>query len=142
MRLLYLSALLILVACRHYQVDTVHRSLSSGPAIQWKTDIEWDEARTTVAGGKVWLLIDGHPFLISEDAVGNYSPIEQADYASHKVPPDALSASRAWWAGNGQTLYVIRQKDELLVYSREYSEVGPRDPPYSLIKLIRYDKKS
>ena len=108
----------------------------------WKTEMDWDEGPTTVGGGKVWLLIDGRQFLISEDPIALYSPIERADFASYKVPNDALGASETWWAGNGQTFYVIRQKNKVLVYSREYSEVGPRDPPFSLIKVIRYDKKS
>ncbi len=43
------------------------------------------------------------------------SPIAAADYQTHQVPADAITAISSWWAGSGDYVYAIPKEDGVLI---------------------------
>jgi hypothetical protein len=139
LHLMLLALVAALTGCAQYQVTTVNHPAPGQTNLVWRTELRWDQKRTTIAGGKVWLVVDGRPLLISEDPFGEYIPIERADYVSRGVPNDAVIACASWWAGFGENLYLIRETDskKLLIYSLQNACGSPYEETYELIKVFR-----
>lgn len=100
----------------------------------WQFDLTIAEDSDTPRG-KVYLLVGSRKVLIFSDAIGAFSVIERADYKSKGVPTTALTACSGWWAGQGQDLYVVRRRKQLIVYIRELDEQAAI-PPYRRLKVI------
>ncbi len=100
----------------------------------WKFDLTIAEDSDTPRG-KVHLLVGSRKVLIFSDAIGVFSVIERADYKSKGVPATALAACSGWWAGQGQDLYVVRRRKQLIVYIRDLDEQA-EIPPYRQLKVI------
>src|SRR4030095_11181108 len=120
--LMFLILFVPLAGCARYQVKTTDHPVRGRPGLIWRTELRWDDDGTAIVrGGKVCLLIEGRTLLISDDPFGPYTPVEVSDYDSYDIPKDALAGGTAWWAGFGETVYVVRQTgpEQLAVYSRQ-----------------------
>lgn len=100
----------------------------------WQFDLKIAEDSDTPRG-KVYLLVGNRKVLIFSDAIGVFNVIERADYKSKGVPATALTACSGWWASQGQDLYVVRRRKQLIVYIRDLDEQAPI-PPYRRLKVI------
>jgi hypothetical protein len=85
--------------------------------------------------GKVFLLVGGRKVLILPDAAAQYSVLDRTDYKSHDVPDTAVTACTGWWAGQGEDMYVLRRKRQLVVFIR-YLDEGVSVPAYKRLKVI------
>ena len=104
------------------------------PAVVWQFDVHLDDHDQPT--GKVWLVVEGKRHLITNDPIGGYWIIAQADFAQQKIPGDAVSACSGWYGGVGEDMYVRVTRDRILVFRREYGETSPEIPPYTLFKTI------
>lgn len=102
--------------------------------VKWTFDIKEDGSGTP--RGKVYLMVGARKIVIRPRAIGDYHEMDRADYKSKRVPAFAITASSAWWAGQGEDLYVIRRGRQLIVYSRQLAEETPPNPRYRRLKII------
>lgn len=110
------------------------KAAQSNVKVEWLFDIKMDNSDNTPRG-KVYLMVGNRKVLIRPDVVGEYHVIERADYKSSKVPASAITACGGWWAGQGEDLYVIRRKRQLVVFIR-YLDEGAPVPAYRRLKII------
>lgn len=106
--------------------------------IKWLFDIKEDSAGTP--RGKVYLIVGERKILIRSHAVGDYHEIDRTDYTSKRVPVAAITACGAWWAGQGEDLYVIQRGRQLIVYVRYLAEERAPNPGYRRLKVIPITK--
>jgi hypothetical protein len=112
--------------------QTVKTTAAAEPNVTWLFDIKENEGTPQ---GKVYLQVGDRKVLLLPDTAGNYSVLERADYRSHGVPAQAITASTGWWAGQGEDLYVIRRGNQLIVFIRDLDE-SARVGAYRRLKVI------
>ena len=133
-RCLFLLALTVFSAAFCQAVpSTPRKALRTEVSVKWVFDIKKNSDDTP--RGKVYLMVGDRKILIRRAVVGDYHVIEPTDYKSSKVPASAIAACGGWWAGQGEDLYVIRRKNQLIVYIRYLDESAPT-PPYRRLKVI------
>jgi photosystem II stability/assembly factor-like uncharacterized protein len=114
------------------------RAPQSDAEIKWMFDIKEDNSGTP--RGKVYLMVGERKTLIRSRAIGEYHEIDRADYKSKRVPSTAITAASAWWAGQGEDLYVTRRGRQLIVYVRSLAEESAPNPRYRRLKVINLTK--
>lgn len=102
--------------------------------VEWLFDIKMDKDDNPT--GKVYLLVGGRKILIRPQAIGQYHVLERTEYKSSDVPASAVAACSAWWAGSGEDMYVLRRKNQLVVFIR-YLDEGVDVSAYRRLKVIR-----
>jgi hypothetical protein len=112
--------------------QNVQATTPAEPKLIWLFDIKENEGTPQ---GKVYLQVGDRKVLLLPDTAGNYSVLERADYRSHGVPAQAITASTGWWAGQGEDLYVIRRGNQLIVFVRDLYE-SARTGAYRRLKVI------
>lgn len=70
---------------------------------------------------QVYLIVNGKKNEIAKIEFG-FSEYLRESYKDAKIPSDALTACRGWWAGAGIDYWVIRKDKELIVMGREIGE--------------------
>jgi hypothetical protein len=83
---------------------------------------------------RIYLKVNGRRIFILR-ASSEFSILAPGDYKTHDVPAGAIAACTGWWAGQGQDLYVVRRKNQLLVYVR-YEDEEADLPGYRRLKVI------
>lgn len=109
------------------------KAIQGDVEVTWQFDIQKDNYGNPQ--GKVFLVADGRKVLIRPKATAEYSVLDRADYQSKDVPAAAITASTGWWAGQGEDMYVIRRKNQLIVFIR-YLDEGTSIPPYKRLKVV------
>ena len=92
--------------------------------------------------GKVWLIVDGKRYMITDDPIGRYRIISPEDYAQKQVPSNAVLACTSWWAGCGEDMYVEVESNHVMVFRREYSETITDIPAYTLFRAFPIKKRA
>ena len=96
-----------------------------------KLEIKWDfrplkPGQYDAPMTDVYLTVNGKSYFVSKIYYSfNESPA--SDYTDNKIPADALSACRGWWAGAGIDYWVTRKDNELTVMGREIGETTDDD---------------
>ncbi|MDH5178273.1 MAG: hypothetical protein OEZ39_19795 [Gammaproteobacteria bacterium] len=102
----------------------------------WHSDSKM-QAEMEIPETTLSLMCNKQIFVILEKQTVTYSEIDKQRYADFKVPADAVTAISGWWAGYGQTIYVIRSGQELKIYYTEYGEEeNPSPLTFTLLKTL------
>lgn len=83
---------------------------------------------------KIYLIVNGRRVFLLR-AGSQFGVLDRQGYESHAVPSTAITACSGWWAGQGQDLYVIRRKRQLVVFIRHLDEQAPIGA-YKRLKVI------
>jgi hypothetical protein len=115
-------------------LGAVKKVSNSQASISWLFDIRNDKYGNP--RGKVFLLVGGRKVLILPNAAAQYRVLDRAEYKSRDVPATAITACTGWWAGQGEDMYVIRHKKQLVVFIR-YLDEGVSVPAFKRLKVIK-----
>ena len=110
----------------------IRKASYSQTNVTWQFDsrrLESDEMDT-----KIYLIVNGRRVFLLR-ASSQFRVLDRRDYGSHAVPSTAITACAGWWAGQGQDLYVIRRKRQLVVFIRYLDEQAPIGA-YQRLKVI------
>ena len=133
LRLLFIFVLTIVSA-----VHSGATPIAPGKAGHAPAGISWQFAERKseydIPDTKVYLVVGGRRIFIFR-ASSHFDVLERQLYRTHDVPASAITACAGWWAGQGQTLYVIRRRRQLIVFFRMLDEQAPVEP-YSRLKVI------
>lgn len=131
---LFLFALTMFSPALGQAEQSAHTKARQGDVkVTWQFEIKKDGDENPQ--GKVYLIVNGRKVLVRPDAGAEYSVVERADYKSRNVPATAITASTGWWAGQGEDMYVLRRKNQLIVYIR-YLDEGSGIGGYRRLKTI------
>lgn len=83
----------------------------------------------------VFLRVGGRRVLVMRQAPDEFHIAAKTEYKTIGIPAQALTACTGWWAGAGDSLYVVRRGHSLIVYRREADEQAP-DLPWKRLKVI------
>src|SRR5262245_47497686 len=108
-------------------LGAVKKASNSQASISWLFETRNDKYGNPRS--KVFLLVDGRKVLILPNAASQYRVLDRADYKSRDVPAAAIAACTGWWAGQGEDMYVIRRKKQLVVFIR-YLDEGVSVPAF------------
>lgn len=102
-------------------------------AVSWVFDTRDD--RQGNPRGRVFLAVGGRRVLLLRNATARFRVLDRREYEERGVPGDAVTACSGWWAGQGEDLYVVRRRRQLIVYIRHLDEqAAPRR--YRRLKVI------
>lgn len=110
--------------------DTTKPAAPSAPAADATVKLVCRDMGTDSLGTPhfdVYLSAEGKETKIK--SINACAEIAKADYASHEIPADALSACGGWWAGAGDYYYVV-MKDGKPVVFEGWQEEGQKDKGY------------
>lgn len=72
------------------------------------------------------------------DMYGMGQELDKNDYSTYSVPKNADVACHSFWAGMGETVYLIQKKNTVEIYSRKEYEDG--DPTkYKKVKTVKIE---
>lgn len=73
---------------------------------------------------------------VGYDMYGEGQELGKDDYSTYRVPKNADAACHSFWAGMGETVYLIQKKNTVEIYSRKEYEDG--DPTkYKKVKTVK-----
>lgn len=130
--------ILMLVFCLVLFVGTFKSSViaQEKTKIDWEFDIKEDSQGNP--NGKVFLNVGKRRVLILKDAWWMFNVVDlKAD--RQDVPVKAITACSGWWAGSGVDMYVIRRKNQFVIYIR-YLDEQTDVPRYERLKSIAVPK--
>jgi hypothetical protein len=70
------------------------------------------------------------------DMWGQADEIEKSEYRSYGIPKNADAACHAFWAGMGETVYLVQKNDNVEFYSRNEYEDG-KPTKYKKVKTVK-----
>ncbi len=100
--------------------------------VSFEFEVKLDKTETPHS--RVFVRANGKRTLVLSATEG-FTHLGRAQFASHKVPREALVACTGWWAGAGDNLYVVKRGARLDVYRQEMDEQA-ETLPYRKIKSI------
>ena len=68
---------------------------------------------------------------------GSLVEIPREEYKASHVPARALVACKGWFAGSGDSFYVIKSGTQYRVYQRTEDEAQKHSPRWRLVKTVR-----
>lgn len=105
------------------------------PAFEWRLQHAGDPElapRTSV-----YAAVGGVSHFVAE-VDGHCRLIRRSDFVRFRIPPEAMSACGAWWAGGGDYFYAIRTDDRYVVMRATPDEANPDPWTYSTQLVIPF----
>lgn len=105
---------------------------------RWKITRNFDDIR----GPKqtLELVTPTESLRVLEHQPVGYKSLQAPGWKSYGLPLDALLACHGWWAGYGQTIYIIKGKSHLEIHFRELHEQAPLEG-FELIAKVFFNGK-
>lgn len=128
-----------LFSCNKPQQKTSAPHQEKPLTFSWESQVERGELGNPLPNkGHVSLIVNDKKIKISGDPFGKYSEVKASDFSSQGIPQKALTAARAWYAGTGEILYVLKDKEGkvLQVFSCQFTDVEEHKPTNVLVKTI------
>jgi hypothetical protein len=125
-------SIFLTAACSDSTQGAIRKARYYQTNVTWQFDshrLKSDEMDT-----QIYLIVNGRRVFLLR-AGSQFSVLDRQDYESHAVPSSAVTACAGWWAGQGQDLYVIRRKRQLVVFIRYLDEQAPIGA-YKRLKVI------
>lgn len=94
------------------------------------------EADSDMPSAKVFVVCESKSFLVTELSLIP-TTIPKSDYKNFQIPLNALDACGGFWAGAGDYLYLISDKNKLVVY-RGFQDEGQETPGFHWRKTKEY----